>query len=58
VFSGLEHFQTLVPFICETEDTALSTAKLFLGLTKYHAMKTYGGMAVSGQLHAPAALPR
>jgi len=31
--------------------------KLLLYLTKHHAMKTYWGVEVSGQLHDPAALP-
>jgi hypothetical protein len=31
--------------------------KLYLCLTKHHATKTYWGVEVSGQLHAPVALP-
>jgi len=68
VFFAVIHILLALMFI---SDAALLKVKLFLYLTKYHALKTYwrsgdtatrildlgNWMEVSGQLHAPEALP-
>jgi hypothetical protein len=55
-----EHFYIYILYMEETNwtnDFVHTIVKLTLCLIKHHTMNTHGRVDVSGQLHAPAALP-